>query len=65
MVDKFIGDAVFAMFNAPLDLADHAQKAVRCMLEMDVFTERFRREQAALGISAGRDPHRRAYRRRR
>jgi adenylate cyclase len=53
MVDKFIGDAVFAVFNAPLDLADHAQKAVKCMLEMDVFTEKFRREQAAQGIPLG------------
>jgi adenylate cyclase len=53
MVDKFIGDAVFAVFNAPLDLADHAQKAVLCMLEMDLFTEKFRREQAALGFPLG------------
>ncbi len=53
MVDKFIGDAVFAVFNAPLDLADHAQKAVRCMLEMDLFTEKFRAEQAILGIPLG------------
>jgi len=53
MVDKFIGDAVFAVFNAPLDLPDHAQKAVLCMLEMDRFTEKFRQEQAALGIPLG------------
>jgi adenylate cyclase len=53
MVDKFIGDAVFAIFNAPLDLPDHAQKAVRCMLEMDRFSEIFRREQMASGIPLG------------
>jgi class 3 adenylate cyclase len=53
MVDKFIGDAVFAIFNAPVDLPDHAQKAVRCMLEMDRFTENFRVEQRAAGISLG------------
>jgi class 3 adenylate cyclase/CHASE2 domain-containing sensor protein len=52
MVDKFIGDAVFAIFNAPIDLPDHAEKAVRCMLEMDDFTQAFRKEQAApLGIT--------------
>ena len=53
MVDKFIGDAVFAIFNAPVDLPDHAQKAVLCMLEMDRFTENFRVEQRAAGISLG------------
>ena len=53
MVDKFIGDAVFAIFNAPVDLEDHAQKAVCCMLELDTFTESFRRQQNALGIPFG------------
>ncbi len=53
MVDKFIGDAVFAIFNAPIDLPDHAQKAVRCMLALDDFTERYRKEQAAAGFALG------------
>jgi len=53
MVDKFIGDAVFAIFNAPLDLADHAQKAVQCMLALDRFTESFRRTQKDLGFALG------------
>ena len=53
MVDKFIGDAVFAIFNAPLDLADHQEKAVRCMLEMDDFTESYRKEQHDEGIPLG------------
>jgi class 3 adenylate cyclase len=52
MVDKFIGDAVFAIFNAPIDLPDHAEKAVRCMLEMDDFAQGYRKEQAApLGVT--------------
>ena len=53
MVDKFIGDAVFAIFNAPLDLADHQSKAVRCMLEMDTFSEEYRKKQHAQGVPLG------------
>jgi class 3 adenylate cyclase len=54
MVDKFIGDAVFAIFNAPIDLADHAGAAVRCALEMDRFSSTFSAEQNAKGIPFGR-----------
>ncbi len=32
-VDKFIGDAIMAYWNAPLDVADHADKAVNATLE--------------------------------
>jgi len=53
MVDKFIGDAVFAIFNAPLDLADHQSKAVRCMLDMDAFSEEYRKKQHADGVPLG------------
>jgi len=31
-VDKFIGDAIVAFWNAPLDIPDHAEKAVRTAL---------------------------------
>jgi len=34
MVDKYIGDAMMAIFNAPLDLDNHEQKAVDCALSM-------------------------------
>jgi len=52
-VDKFIGDSVFAIFNAPLDVEDHATKGVMCMLEMDRLTEEFRRKMNAEGIPLG------------
>ena len=53
MVDKFIGDAVFAIFNAPIDLADHPERAARCALEMDAFAHRFKTEQEAAGVPFG------------
>ena len=34
MIDKTIGDALMAVFNAPLDLDDHETAAVRCAIEM-------------------------------
>jgi class 3 adenylate cyclase len=53
MVDKFIGDSVFAIFNAPVDIADHAEKAVKCGLEIDAWSEAQRAEQAAKGQPFG------------
>ena len=34
MLDKYIGDAVMAFFNAPVDVSDHADKACECALLM-------------------------------
>jgi adenylate cyclase len=34
MVDKYIGDAMMAIFNAPLDLANHEAVAVLCAQEI-------------------------------
>lgn len=33
-MDKFIGDALMAFWNAPLEVADHAQKAITCAIKM-------------------------------
>ena len=34
MVDKIVGDAVHAIFNAPLDLSDHPRHAMECALSI-------------------------------
>ena len=34
MVDKYIGDAMMAIFNAPLDLTNHSRKAVECATDI-------------------------------
>jgi adenylate cyclase len=34
MVDKYIGDAMMAIFNAPLDLENHENKAIDCALDI-------------------------------
>jgi len=53
LVDKFIGDAVFAMFNVPLDQPDHYERAVRCALDLDRYAEKFRAEQNANNVPFG------------
>ncbi len=53
MVDKFVGDAVVAIFNAPVDLPNHAEQAVKCALAMDKFAFAFSQEQKARGIPFG------------
>ena len=52
-VDKVVGDSVHAMFGAPVELADHAERGVACATEMDAFAEAFRARKAADGVDLG------------
>jgi adenylate cyclase len=54
MIDKIVGDAVHALFNAPLDLADHPRRAVNCAVAVHAWTEGFRRRPGPLAIQLGR-----------
>lgn len=49
-LDKYIGDAQMAFWNAPVDDADHAKHAVKTGLEMLDDLERFNKEIAPEGV---------------
>ena len=53
MVDKFIGDACMAIFNAPMDLEDHEEKAVKTAIEMQEAIKELNKElphEIAIGV---------------
>jgi adenylate cyclase len=54
MIDKFIGDAVVALFGAPTADPDHALHALRAAAAMDAFTEEFRRGHRGQGLGITR-----------
>jgi adenylate cyclase len=54
MIDKIVGDGVHALFNAPLDLEDHPQRAVECAIAIQAWSEGFRRRPPAAAIELGR-----------
>ncbi|MDH4944665.1 adenylate/guanylate cyclase domain-containing protein [Sulfurimonas sp. C5] len=62
MLDKYIGDAVMAFFNAPIDVEEHAKAACTCALEMinklNILNQEFEKEGIApihigIGINTG------------
>jgi CHASE2 domain-containing sensor protein/class 3 adenylate cyclase len=53
LVNDFIGDGLVVLFGAPMDQADHADRAVAAALEMDKAGERFSAGLAARGIEWG------------
>jgi CHASE2 domain-containing sensor protein/class 3 adenylate cyclase len=46
-VIDFVGDAVFAIFGAPLAQSDHATRAIQCTLKIKAFSEEFRQSEEA------------------
>ena len=52
-IGKFQGDALFVIFNAPMDQHDHAERAVRCALKADRFAQAYSIEQQAQGVPFG------------
>ena len=52
-LDRIVGDAVAIMFSAPLEQADHRQRALRCAIEMERFAERYAEDLQARGIAFG------------
>jgi adenylate cyclase len=56
MIDKIVGDAVHAFFNAPIDLPDHPRRAVECAIAVRTWAQgyRSRPEPAAIGFGRTR-----------
>lgn len=54
MIDKVVGDAVHALFNAPEDLEGHVDIAIACAGEIRALTEEMRRRPAFSAVDFGR-----------
>lgn len=54
MVDKIVGDAVHAFFNAPIDLDRHTARAAECAVAIRDWTSSFRSRSPAAALGLGR-----------
>ena len=58
MVDKFIGDACMAIFNAPIDVDEHEKRAVACAQDMRTAIRQLQKElpepiAIGIGVNSG------------
>ena len=51
IVDKYIGDAVMAVFGAPVELSDHADRAVQAAMEILRAEKSLNRQRREMGLS--------------
>jgi adenylate cyclase len=54
MVEKIVGDAIHALFNAPIDLAGHPQRAVACATALHQWAETYRSRPTPAALGFGR-----------
>jgi adenylate cyclase len=54
MIDKIVGDAIHALFNAPLDLDEHSRQAVDCAIAIRAWAHPFRQRPMPAALGFGR-----------
>jgi len=56
MVDKYIGDAIMALFNAPIDIKNHAEMACKSAIEMQMALKKLNiKQDIKMGIGINTD----------
>lgn len=53
MIDKMTGDGIIAIFGAPVPSTDHADRAIACAREIDLYALEIRKKMIERGINFG------------